>query len=457
MFQSRYTFLNELKVAQLSQLATALGVTSSGRKAAIIQSIGETLVETEGSDLHNVEDKSLEGNRGGSKPVKPMTVAGKIKGEIQRSSPKSILSIDMGIRTLAYAHLTLPDLSPLTPLSTVNPTLAAWRTVTISPPPSSKHLITSPTSALTSKASGPILPSQRESFSPRTYAVHAYTLLKSLLTTDTLSPGPTHLLIEQQRFRSAGSAAVTDWALRVGVFEGMLHAVAETLKRERGLNLRVETVNPKRVVGYWLPDSDSKKGGGTSEAEPARKDGGKRTAREVKKAKINVVARWLKNVGSRARSLPISSLQLAGVATDVQPTVDAYLSKSKSKAKEPRLSTEPKEAMASLSHKNKAATIKGVQLSKLDDLADSLLQAIAWLRWRQTRIRVATLTAVDDQIVEGATLARNDLLAELGIHATNTAAGHTQRKGNVSGSNRAKQTGGKDRRSRGMAKRRNAS
>jgi cruciform cutting endonuclease 1 len=179
---------------------------------------------------------------------------------------------------------------------------------------------------------------EKESFCPALYAKNAYSLINTLLSTYK----PTHILIERQRFRSAGGSAVQEWTIRVGVFEGMLYAVLETILQERGLSknlapMQIHGIEPKRVVKYWI---DKERGGE------------KMTAREVKKAKIEIVGKWLEEG------------RVGVVEGDVTELVGGYLGKLRKEGK------------------------NTVQIGKLDDLADCLLQGVTWLEWEGMRRRL---------------------------------------------------------------------
>jgi cruciform cutting endonuclease 1 len=177
---------------------------------------------------------------------------------------------------------------------------------------------------------------EKETFCPSVYASNAYALLNTLLS----SYNPTHILIERQRFRSGGGSAVQEWTIRVGVLEGMLYAVLHTLRQERGgdvSKIQVHGIEPGRVVKYWID-----------------REGGKMSAREVKKAKISIVGELLE--GGKV-GVP------EGAVGDL---VGMYLGKVNGK----------------VNGKGK------IDVGKLDDLADCLLQGVTWLEWEGMRERL---------------------------------------------------------------------
>ncbi|KAJ5665783.1 mitochondrial resolvase Ydc2 [Penicillium maclennaniae] len=319
-------WLTGLRSVQLQRVARATGIQSSGTNGALIERIQNTLTP--------YQLKPTEDTPNGARP-----------GE----TPMSILSIDMGIQNLAFAHLNLPRSD-----QERKPKLTAWRRLAMSEI-SSLELHSTLVQALTVtsrpednlskpkpkpklKAQTTEIPVEpiakkskdKESFCPALYAQNAYSLINTLLHTY----NPTHILIERQRFRSAGGSAVQEWTIRVGVFEGMLYAVLHALREERGSAVQVHGVEPKRVVKYWI---DKERGGE------------KMSAREVKKAKIEIVGGWLED--GRVE-----------IEEDVQGLVRAYLGKSREGKSE---------------------------VGKLDDLADCLLQGVTWLEWEEMRARLA--------------------------------------------------------------------
>lgn len=202
-----------------------------------------------------------------------------------KNTEMSILSIDMGIRNLAFAHLLVRPQSsasitekPKTQArtrtrakKTAEVTLNAWHRLDItndgipSTFPGLAEEAKAAQSPTLSESKKSTKEKEKDTFSPPLYAHHAYTLLTTLLQTYK----PTHILIERQRFRSAGGSAVQEWTLRVGVFEGMLYTVLYTLARQGffthagtgadagdGDRMMVPVplakgVEPSRVVRYW--------------------------------------------------------------------------------------------------------------------------------------------------------------------------------------------------------------
>ncbi|KAL9616308.1 MAG: hypothetical protein Q9160_008821 [Pyrenula sp. 1 TL-2023] len=476
-----YRWLDTLKAAQLQELAFAVGVASAGRKELVAQGIKDALTGVRGKAVPWLTEHMPQDGRGKRSTerllqrekaaiITPKTTLGDgIPSHDNGNKQISVLSIDMGIRTLAYAHLTLPTTSPSNlqaPAQAQHPSLSAWRTVTIAPRPGMKSEFIPHSTA----AASPEPDNTRESFSPILYASHAYSLLTSLLFPQhalpsssypppstiypplpPLHPQPTHLIIERQRFRTGNSSAVTDWALRVGVFEGMLHAVAETLKRERGLELCVEGVDPKRVAGFWLrglgkqatgKEKDGVEDGeknGDGKLRKGEKAGRQATirAKEVKMLKIQVAKRWLDELETRGtdEEKPLAKGFLESIDPKVKPVVDAYLLKSRSKAE--------REASKFLSSaqpkpKQKAATGAGpnqqpekVHIPKLDDLADSLLQGMAYINWQQNRAKAATL-AEDGEGDEDSRAGIPELrtvLVDLGVRGVDSNFGMKETRG----------------------------
>ncbi|KAL4890875.1 mitochondrial resolvase Ydc2 [Aspergillus ambiguus] len=312
---SAHPWLHTLKTAQLQRIAQATGIQSSGPKGPLIQRIETELAEC---NPHR---------------------------EVPTGRSLSILSIDMGIRNLAFAHLLVPAATPRTSPDmggAVQPMLNAWRRLSIADlAPALRH----------GHGHGENPSKEKEDFSPGTYAPLAYALLTSLL--DTYQP--THVLIERQRFRSGGGSAVQEWTLRVGVFEGMLYAVLYALRQERMRAAPVVVgVEPQRVVRYW--------GGGTGKGL---------SSREGKKVKIDLVGGWL-DAAATDMSIEMGGKVRVAEEDEVQRWVDGYLDRWKGKRV----------------RKGGSMSGDGVEIGKLDDLADCLLQGVTWLEWQTMRDRI---------------------------------------------------------------------
>ncbi|KAJ5176261.1 uncharacterized protein N7482_002138 [Penicillium canariense] len=383
-----HAWLAPLKVAQLQHLARATGIQSSGTKSALL-----TRIETE--------------------LRQQVAVSSGEKGD-----DWSVLSIDMGIQNLAFAHLRVPRgcvASTQTPALS-RPVLTAWHRLKVSEiggldleggggmnvpgvnvagstPESGAECISSTsastsafTSTSTSTSTSPTASaksiatptSAKETFSPDLYAALAYTLITSLLT----AYRPTHILIERQRFRSGGGSAVQEWTLRVGVLEGMLYAVLHALRLERGADLaavQVHGIEPKRVVRYW-GDLDPEAVGDSVDGATAKK--GRVSAREVKKAKIDLVGRWLGasvETGASTGEMELvlgakgdGKIDLAQDRPALRELAAAYLRKWRGEG----------------TRRTRSAGAVN-DIGKLDDLADCLLQGVTWVEWQVMRERLA--------------------------------------------------------------------
>lgn len=377
------------RLATLQKLARATGIPSTGTRKVLAERIGEALNLQSAGRKTNVEFE---------------------KG----AGALSVLSIDMGIQNLAFAHLRVdqpfhgigkgiagdvsrPEITawrrlPLSDIATLRENRAGAITpvsndgsvidlalnqaspVTISESGLATESNPSPNSK--SEGSNSDLDADDEATKKKTpsfdlphYAETAHTLLHTLVA----MYKPTHILIERQRFRSGSSSHVQEWTLRVGLFEAMLYAALEAMKKERGGNLAgvgVYGIDPKRVVQYWgekEPGFTSVQDGGDKKRKP--------TSREVKKAKIDTVARWLEAALSETESSSTSAsaaahrkIDLLGESSPPRTLAEAYLARLRTGVKRgPKIVPVLKD------------------LTKLDDLADCLLQGVTWVEWIRMR------------------------------------------------------------------------
>jgi cruciform cutting endonuclease 1 len=302
----------DLKLSELQELARTLGVSQTAPKPALIARLQDCV-------------------RNHSPPP----------------ADARILSIDLGIRNLAYALLT-PPRSPDAP----KPTIHAWNRVDL--------------------RSLSALSIDQESLPPQDFSPAALSYLALNLVQIHLLPlNPTHILIEKQRFRSAGGSAVLEWTVRVNSLESMLYAIFATLKALGHFEGTVTPVDPRRVGPFLLENE----GGVTEEAVGEGKRGKKggrnnvgdelprvKGSKENKKLKIALVGRWLREG---------RGVEFEGKSEVMRKAfLKRWLPKEKKNksAKEAELPAEVE---------------KGI--GKLDDVADCLLQGVAWLRWEENK------------------------------------------------------------------------
>jgi cruciform cutting endonuclease 1 len=217
----------------------------------------------------------------------------------------------MGIRNLA---LCLLHVSP-----SQTPQITDWNRVTVSQKPDAENPKT-------------------ESFEPIEYAAKAYEIIKTSLE----RYDPHTILIERQRYRSAGGAAIQEWTVRVNMLESMFHAILYTLKMDRGKEFDVYSVSPRKVTQFWLEDKEEKL-----------------NARETKVAKIAVAERIIGG-----------ELDVVGQAKEIAEGFNC--------------------------------SKRGGGLKKFDDLADSMLQGLGWWKWHVNRLAMVDEILAWEDVVKTA-------------------------------------------------------
>ena len=303
---TKLSWLTNCKASQLKTIAVAIGANSSGTKSILNSRLLDSLPKT---DHLAIPDKTKQDSV---------------------SYNHKIISIDMGIRNLAYCRIALP---PMWPATASLPVIEAWERISIG----NRTDIADVSPDVSPDASGQLLP--KESFDPLTYSIHAYTLIIRLLSSLGSSGRntPTQILIERQRFRSVGGSTVQEWTLRVNMFEAMLYAVLRTLEKEGRWKGTIWPITPNKVVNFWIGDKP------------------KDTKGNGKAQKISIVDEWLD--GTNLFELKEGALE----------TSRAWKAKKSGK---------------------RGNRTKEVQIGKLDDLADCLLQGLAWVRWEENRMRI---------------------------------------------------------------------
>ena len=256
-----------------------------------------------------------------------------------RSGPSQhrIVSIDMGIRNLAVCSIIVPEQRhPKQPLAV--PVVQNWERIAIS----KKATCDIPEEGTTGSIA-------KEAFDPQTYAQYAYDLVVKRI----MPCQPTQILIERQRFRSMGGSAVQEWTLRVNMFEAMIYATLRTLSENRLWQGSVYPVAPAKVSKFWLGDNNDQ------HAKLATSKGSK-----TKSAKIALVGDWL------------SKGQLFELQGEAADTARAY--QMKLAGRRARKGADGQKSIAEQSQ-------MPYDIGKLDDLADCLMQAIAWIQWEENR------------------------------------------------------------------------
>jgi cruciform cutting endonuclease 1 len=288
-----------LKLAQLKQLAFKCGISTSGTKPVLIARLHDEITLT----------------------------------PRQRPSPCRILSIDMGIRNLAYCILDVPKSLPNT-----LPSIRAWHRLAVS---------TAPEVLEFKPDEGVEFAPVKEVFNPATLSSAAYTLLRKKL----LLEEPTHILIERQRFRTMGSRNILEWTVRVNMFESILYAVLCTLKGEGIWNGEVQAIAPGKVGPFWV--------GEESDTAASKKERKSKSAKiRNKGAKVNLVRSWLEG----GEMIRLENKEVESMARRYKEKWDR-----------------------SPGGRRKSEGDGEEKMGKLDDLADSLLQGMAWIEWEENK------------------------------------------------------------------------
>ena len=325
---SRLSWLGSCTNTQLSILARAIGVNSSGTKPILTTQLLDHL---------------------------PRSILDHEKPRHAVLGPFRILSIDMGIRNLAYCCLVLPHIRRWSAPDIGKPVLQHWNRVAITEEATKskrvKSLVSNKAISKEQRSDKVTTSHPKEAFDPATYSQYAYDLVTTLLR----ELEPTHILIERQRFRSMGGSAVQEWTLRVNMFEAMVYAILKTFAESGVWQGTVYPIAPSKVSNFWITNKQ-----GTSNEGQISKSA------KTKTAKIDLVTEWLEDGGR---------FELKGAAARLG---EAYLRKQTRKNTKSLVKQKTSSGSQTL-------LVADDSIGKLDDLADCLLQGMAWIKWEENR------------------------------------------------------------------------
>jgi cruciform cutting endonuclease 1 len=339
--------LSMLKAHQLKQVATCLGLNSTGTKAVLEHAIMSTL-----------------------------------DGRHDFAKPPRIVSIDMGIKNLGLCVLEAPHLTKHLKATldkqpaSVN--VLSWSKVDVL----SQLSKTAKTGSVARSAE--LSKPDPSLFRPSSLAETALTITDSILR----DHEPTHILIERQRFRSMGGSSVQEWTLRVNMLESMLYACFETMRAHVQITgarfPEVIEMSPARVARFWCGGDSTSVDAAFDDVAVGQSKTTKRRAADVmkeevvkggkidKRAKIDVLRRWL--AADEFPLPPHMAVQLH-FSDQAQDTAAAFNTDTSSKK----------------ARKKREAASTDSGPPKLDDLADCLLQGVAWVRWEENKRKLSSL------------------------------------------------------------------
>ncbi|KAF9566023.1 hypothetical protein EC968_003919 [Mortierella alpina] len=360
--------LSKLAIKDLTILLETTGQPLTGTKPILINRLATYLT----SIIRKIESIS--------KPISEATTScdlsvQQIKAKIL---PQSIVSIDIGVRNLAWVELSregeilrwsIEDM--LIPAKLSDPATSP-KTQHADPTPSASETSSvSPSSKRTSKSRkrDPAPP-----YDPRTVAIRLDEVMRTIMNSGSVQG----VIIERQRFRTGGMHAVLDVTFKCGVIEGMIHTWLAfwqhdwNIKNQARLEpdqheasrvkdreaVFIESVPPRAVATWWGIGASSRRSPASSEPvlddEKGSANSGKRPPEEKKEYSAKkgqsraIVDAWI-NHDTAVRDLPTC------------------------------LKVKCNDALKDWYNQEK----------KRDDLSDCLLQAVAWFEWKGRAIEEA--------------------------------------------------------------------
>lgn len=167
------------------------------------------------------------------------------------------------------------------------------------------------------------------------------------------------------------------------MLESMLWATLKTLSEEKVWNGKVVEIAPRKVGSFWIEETELS--GSETEPKFTKVRNSKEAKIRNKGAKVDLVRKWLEadDKGNPHQIFPGKMVHLG--SAQVQEVKELYTEKWDRKVGRMKKHS-PKSKALSEDEGKQIMEVKE-EVGKLDDLADCLLQGVAWLKWQENRQR----------------------------------------------------------------------
>lgn len=291
---------------------------------------------------------------------------------------RRVLSVDLGLKNFAFALLvpggpllaTTPD-TPAKKISQLDSTpfrqpprtlLEGWR-----------HLNLSTDVAVQN--------AEKNQWTPGAMASLAYKVVQEYM----MPLRPTHILLEHQRWRTHSSSSVLEWTTRVNNLEGMIHAILRTMQELGYWSGEVVSISPNRVSNFWVGTAnehieDVERTPLETDAQFNARVQRAKAAPTTVKASLKKKTKMIDIVGNWLQDGNIIKPAATSPNENVERVMKLFADRWRGVRRQ-RGADRHEEAEAGA--------------AKLDDLADCLLQGMAFVKWEQNKL------VLQDQGVDG--------------------------------------------------------
>ncbi|KAK9454651.1 mitochondrial resolvase Ydc2 [Dipodascopsis uninucleata] len=306
---------------------------------------------------------------------------------IQKASShrsRIVLSVDMGIRNLAYAVVDTGAADHVSDFESKRGEclkVLAWDVVNLHPE-ADPDLDLELDSQVENLAGNFI--SSNEMFGPVAAASLAYrTFIGS--PEQKRSDGivtmykPDLIAIERQRHRTVGAKSVFEWTIRVNTFESAIHGLLHGLIRTGIIGSAICAIPPVRVRNYWFRSSNVRDKSSSIAS----------SSTILKRAKVDLVRSWIAASGltkeTAYEDTNITRLcPTIEFGSSLNPIVEVFNGKVSARRRQ----------KSNIGEDVSIAKVGG-RNGKLDDLADSLVQAVSIAEWQRNRVIVKDIIEGD--------------------------------------------------------------
>lgn len=365
----------------------------------VLQRIGEASAGTKDVVQNRLLTKVMS-----RKILQPAPPRGSAKGKTSR-----ILSIDMGIKNLAYCVADVKK--PAFPRATTSMDFLTWRRLDLGEA-FREYGMNSSGGAVASleNEKEPEAQGDEDLYTPENLSRMGYWFLNKVLD----EWNPDVILVERQRWRSAGSPTIQQWTVRVNTLEAVMWTVITALKAERkkSFDWQMYAVDPKRVGHFWLdgvalpsPARTSKMK--TPKSNPGSEDDEDMTAaladengvstkkltrsKAEKRAKIHLLRTWLD--AKHPSTAP--SLNKTTNDEDPHPNISFTFSKTLRSDSSSLAADATRQALlyatdtpSERAKRTQSMKYTEAYVKKVDDITDCFLQAAAWVAWDENLRRL---------------------------------------------------------------------